>query len=263
MRSASIRYLIVPGWQGSPDNHWQSHWQRSLPNSVRVEQLDWLTPQRGDWVAALDQAIVAERSPVILIAHSLGCITVAHWAAQASPSALRQVHGALLVAPADVERPTCAAALRNFAPISTQPLPFPSQVVSSDNLGQRPGRECAARTRLGQRLGRGGRAAEQCRAHQRQVRARTLGAGLRLSFPAARAYRPAGPASRLNTLFTVAPRAAGRESAMSFNHPFGQPLLTFWPAVADLSRAGQEPTEHPRQGAGVRRSALAATACRC
>ena len=133
MRSASIRYLIVPGWQGSPDNHWQSHWQRSLPNSVRVQQLDWLTPQRGDWVAALDQAIVAERSPVILIAHSLGCITVAHWAAQASPSALRQVYGALLVAPADVERPTCAAALRNFAPISTQPLPFPSQVVSSDN----------------------------------------------------------------------------------------------------------------------------------
>ena len=81
MRNESIRYLIVPGWQGSPDNHWQSHWQRSLPNSVRVEQRDWLTPQRRDWVQALEQAIAAERSPVILIAHSLGCITVAHWAA--------------------------------------------------------------------------------------------------------------------------------------------------------------------------------------
>lgn len=53
MRNESIRYLIVPGWQGSPDNHWQSHWQRTLPNSARVEQQDWLTPQRQDWVHAL------------------------------------------------------------------------------------------------------------------------------------------------------------------------------------------------------------------
>ncbi|MCO7594611.1 MULTISPECIES: alpha/beta hydrolase [Pseudomonas] len=133
MRNESIRYLIVPGWQGSPDNHWQSHWQRTLPNSARVEQQDWLTPQRHDWVQALEQAIAAERSPVILIAHSLGCVTVAHWAAQASPALLRRVRGALLVAPADVERPTCAPALRNFAPIPLQALPFPSQVVSSDN----------------------------------------------------------------------------------------------------------------------------------
>ncbi|OCT22559.1 alpha/beta hydrolase [Pseudomonas putida] len=133
MRNESIRYLIVPGWQGSPDNHWQTHWQRSLPNSARVEQQDWLTPQRRDWVQALEQAIDAERSPVILIAHSLGCITVAHWAAQASPALLRRVRGALLVAPADVERPTCAPALRNFAPIPLHALPFPSQVVSSDN----------------------------------------------------------------------------------------------------------------------------------
>ncbi|HEK1684002.1 TPA: alpha/beta hydrolase [Pseudomonas putida] len=133
MRNESIRYLIVPGWQGSPDNHWQSHWQRSLPNSARVEQQDWLTPQRRDWVQALEQAIAAERSPVILIAHSLGCITIAHWAAQASPGLLRRVRGALLVAPADVERPTCAPALRNFAPIPLHALPFPSQVVSSDN----------------------------------------------------------------------------------------------------------------------------------
>lgn len=44
MRNQSIRYLIVPGWQGSSDDHWQSHWQRSLPNSARVEQDDWLTP---------------------------------------------------------------------------------------------------------------------------------------------------------------------------------------------------------------------------
>ncbi|AOE77017.1 alpha/beta hydrolase [Pseudomonas lurida] len=133
MHSESIRYLIVPGWQGSPEDHWQSHWQNSLPNSARVEQADWLTPRREDWVAALAEAIAADSTPVILIAHSLGCITVAHWAATAPVQFLRQVRGALLVAPADVERPACAPALRNFGPIPTDLLPFPSQVVSSDN----------------------------------------------------------------------------------------------------------------------------------
>lgn len=133
MRNEAIRYLIVPGWQGSPAEHWQSHWQASLPNGSRVEQADWLAPQREQWVAALHTAIASSSAPVILIAHSLGCITVAHWAAQAAPALLQRVHGALLVAPADVERPACPAALRNFAPIPRQSLPFPSQVVGSDN----------------------------------------------------------------------------------------------------------------------------------
>lgn len=133
MRSESIRYLIVPGWQGSPDAHWQSHWQRTLPNSDRVEQADWLTPKREHWVAELNRSIASDRRPVVLVAHSLGCITVAHWAAQASPHLLQRVRGALLVAPADVERSNCPAPLRNFAPIPRQTLPFASYLVGSDN----------------------------------------------------------------------------------------------------------------------------------
>lgn len=133
MRSETVRYLIVPGWQGSGDEHWQSHWQRSLPNSSRVEQRDWLMPRRDEWVAALEQQIAVDPRPAILIAHSLGCVTVAHWATQASSAALRRVRGALLVAPADVERPNCPEALRNFAPMPRQLLPFPSQLVGSDN----------------------------------------------------------------------------------------------------------------------------------
>jgi len=133
MRNESIRYLILPGWQGSADDHWQSHWQRSLPNSTRVEQADWLEPSRTDWVATLERYVAADSSRVILIAHSLGCITVAHWAAQAPVELLRRVRGALLVAPADVERPGCPPALCNFAPIPSSSLPFPSQLVGSDN----------------------------------------------------------------------------------------------------------------------------------
>ncbi|MCU9949027.1 RBBP9/YdeN family alpha/beta hydrolase [Pseudomonas solani] len=133
MRSQAIRYLILPGWQGSPDEHWQSHWQRTLPNASRVEQADWDLPERDAWVAALERAIDAERTPVILIAHSLGCVTVAHWARQADPDVLRRVRGALLVAPADVERPGCPEPLQGFAPIPRASLPFPTLLVGSDN----------------------------------------------------------------------------------------------------------------------------------
>ena len=133
MRSEYIRYLIVPGWQGSPDSHWQSHWERTLPNSSRVEQADWLRPQRNDWVAELEHKVASDTRPVVLVAHSLGCITVAHWAAQAPRALLQRVRGALLVAPADVQRSSCPEPLRNFAPIPRQPLPFVSLLVGSDN----------------------------------------------------------------------------------------------------------------------------------
>lgn len=131
--SERIHYLIVPGWHGSPQDHWQSHWQRTLTPTLRVEQTDWFCPQREDWVAELDRSIAAAPAPIVLIAHSLGCATVAHWTAQASPEALRRVQGVLLVAPADVERPGCPEPLHNFAPLPLVSLPFPSVLVGSDN----------------------------------------------------------------------------------------------------------------------------------
>ncbi|UFH49530.1 RBBP9/YdeN family alpha/beta hydrolase [Pseudomonas sp. KNUC1026] len=133
MHADAIRYLILPGWQNSGPDHWQTHWEQLLPNSARVEQADWQAPVRSAWVQALDDALSASDQPAMLIAHSLGCITVAHWAALASPAALAKVRGALLVAPADVERANCPAALAGFAPIPRQPFPFPSVLVGSDN----------------------------------------------------------------------------------------------------------------------------------
>lgn len=133
MRSHAIHYLILPGWQGSPAEHWQSHWQSNLPDASRAEQRDWQTPQRADWVATLERHIAAAPGRLILVAHSLGCVTLAHWAAQAAPALLAKVKGALLVAPADVERPGCPAELQNFAPMPRQRLPFPSLLVGSDN----------------------------------------------------------------------------------------------------------------------------------
>ena len=133
MHQNTIRYLILPGWQSSGRYHWQTHWQHLLPQAKRVEQANWHLPQQADWVANLERYIAAEPEPVVIIAHSLGCVTVAHWAAQASPALRKRVLGALLVAPADVERDGCPAPLRNFAPIPQQPLGFPSLLVGSSN----------------------------------------------------------------------------------------------------------------------------------
>jgi predicted alpha/beta hydrolase family esterase len=122
--------LVLPGWKNSGPAHWQSIWEDRFPEWRRVQQQNWLHPQRGAWVDALQRAVAASERPLLLVAHSLGCITVAHWAAQHGGG---RIAGALLVAPADVERSAVAASLRGFAPIPRRALPFPSLLVASDN----------------------------------------------------------------------------------------------------------------------------------
>lgn len=126
----NFEVLVLPGWRSSGPTHWQSRWEALFPAFQRVEQKDWLQPKRADWIRALDAAVDAAEKPVILIAHSLGCATVAHWAAQRDTA---KVAAALLVAPADVERSTVASSLRGFAPLPSRRLPFPSLLVGSDN----------------------------------------------------------------------------------------------------------------------------------
>lgn len=120
--------LTVPGWTGSGPGHWQSLWERAHPRRFRrVEQADWENPRLDDWIRTLDAAVASAPGPVVLVAHSLGCIAVAHWAAAHA----RPVAGALLVAPADVERADAPGPIRPFAPVPLQPLPFRSILVAS------------------------------------------------------------------------------------------------------------------------------------
>lgn len=126
--------LIVPGLHGSGPSHWQSRWQEQLHGrAVRVEQRDWEQPERKEWCATLERAVVDAGDKVLLVAHSLGCICVVHWAANADASSSR-VAGALLVAPPDVESAAhTPEQLRSFAPIPLRVLPFPSRLVASRN----------------------------------------------------------------------------------------------------------------------------------
>lgn len=122
--------LILPGLGGSGPEHWQTRWQKLYPRHRRVVQLDWDRPEREAWLAALEAAIGAARERVVLVAHSLGCALVAHAATR--PAAAR-VKAALLVAPADVDSPSCTPAeTQVFAPLPLQPLPFPATVVASE-----------------------------------------------------------------------------------------------------------------------------------
>ncbi|MDP2094324.1 MAG: alpha/beta hydrolase [Hydrogenophaga sp.] len=122
--------LILPGWQNSGPDHWQSRWE-ALHGYRRVDQHDWMQPRRGDWIARLEDVILSTEGPVVLVAHSLGCILIAAWA-QVSRSTDR-VQGALLVAPGDAERDELRPVLPSWSPIVRQRLPFPSVLVGSRN----------------------------------------------------------------------------------------------------------------------------------
>ncbi len=124
--------LILPGLGNSGPDHWQTAWETELPNCQRVHQADWDNPDLDSWIHALEEAVGAAEAPVVLVAHSLACALVAHWAA--ATKFANKIHGALLVAPADVEdveRTPLEA--RGFAPMPLEVLPFHCLVVASND----------------------------------------------------------------------------------------------------------------------------------
>ena len=126
----SQRVLILPGWQDSGPGHWQSRWQ-ALRGFERVEQSDWRWPRRGDWMAQLEQAVLADPRPLLLAAHSLGCHLVAAWAAHSGHA--QRIERALLVAPPDTARDDTPPQLAGWRRIVREPLPFPTTVVYSED----------------------------------------------------------------------------------------------------------------------------------
>lgn len=122
------RVLLLPGWLNSDPGHWQSRWESAL-GFERVEQADWEWPRRGDWMARLEELLLGDDRPALLVAHSLGCQLVASWAEHSRNTA--KVVGALLVAPPDTEREDTPPQLHNWQPIRRRKLPFPSTAVLS------------------------------------------------------------------------------------------------------------------------------------
>jgi uncharacterized protein len=121
---------LLPGWQNSGPDHWQAHWARVYGDHV-LEQHDWQTPLRGDWIMRLEDALAQQSTPVLLAAHSLGCHLVAAWAALSRQT--HKVRAALLVAPPDCSRAEFPPPLHSWRQPQLQTLPFNACVLASSN----------------------------------------------------------------------------------------------------------------------------------
>jgi predicted alpha/beta hydrolase family esterase len=124
--------IVLPGYMNSGDGHWQTRWEARYPKFSRVAMCDWDHPVCVEWCATLDATLATMQAPVLFAAHSLGCLTVAFWAARhASQDALAKVAGALLVALPDPAGPGFPADAAGFGDVPMHKLSFPSIVVAS------------------------------------------------------------------------------------------------------------------------------------
>jgi predicted alpha/beta hydrolase family esterase len=128
--------LIVPGLRDHVDDHWQTLLAARLDRVRTVPPMGRDNLDRAARVRAIEQTAAGIDGPAIVVAHSGGTITVAHWARETRC----HIVGALLATPPDFEWPmppgfptTYALQAGGWLPVPTEPLPFPSIVAASRN----------------------------------------------------------------------------------------------------------------------------------
>lgn len=144
--------LIVPGLRDAAPQHWQT----LLAEDLRAHGADvHVVPPMGrdtldlaSRVVAIERAVAAMDAPagsVRIIAHSGGCIMLAHWAlgtlnGGAVPASAAKIGAALLATPPDFDTPMPEGypsldALRagGWLPVPRRPLPFASLIAASQN----------------------------------------------------------------------------------------------------------------------------------
>ncbi len=127
--SADTPVLVLPGLGNSGPQHWQTLWELRHPGWKRVNLEDWDSPDCDEWVRALDGAVAACPSPPLLVAHSLACLLVAHWAHRSSLC----LKGAFLAAVPDPRSASFPVTARGFVPVPMAPFAFRSLVIASAN----------------------------------------------------------------------------------------------------------------------------------
>jgi len=130
MKTSQADILIVPGYKGANEDHWQSRWARNLSTATIVQMGEWHKPVFEDWKENLLEAVSQTTKPVVLVGHSIGSQVIV----QAAKEFKQPVAGAVLVAPPDVENPDIRPRhLLTFGPATRDPLPFPSVTIASRN----------------------------------------------------------------------------------------------------------------------------------
>ncbi len=125
----ATQILIAPGFGNSGEEHWQTYWQVENKDFVRIEQKDWFRPVADDWAAAIEQYVLNASGEVVVVAHSLACLALVHWAQKSS----LQIKAALLVAPPDANDEKLKGVVKGFSPLPLMKLPFKSIVLASSN----------------------------------------------------------------------------------------------------------------------------------
>jgi len=130
--------LIVPGLRDAVAQHWQTLLEARLRAAGRPVA-SVLPTGRDDLsctarVEAIERAARSVEGPLVVVAHSGGCIMVAHWARKTR----RAVRGALLATPPDFAKPLPAGyptieALRagGWLPVPRERLKFRTSVGAS------------------------------------------------------------------------------------------------------------------------------------
>lgn len=129
--------VIVHGYDGSGPGHWQ-HWLyeelKKQGAAVSFPQLsDPLDPSREVWVRELDEVVRSSPTPVVFVAHSLGCWAVDHYL---STHGAQRVLAALLVTPPSPD--SLFEPIQSFFPPALdprawEPLRARSWLIGSDN----------------------------------------------------------------------------------------------------------------------------------
>ena len=130
--------LIVPGLRDHVSEHWQTLLAARLPRVRTVPPMGREDLNCADRVTAIEREIAAIKGAIVIVAHSGGCVMVAHWASITRHA--DTVCGALLATPPDFDSPMPAGypsldALRagGWLRVPRERLPFRCLVAMSRN----------------------------------------------------------------------------------------------------------------------------------
>ena len=134
--------LIIPGLRDESEDHWQTLLHAQLQTKgVKVQSVSPIGKAQlscQERVDGLTRAVGRIEGPLVLVAHSGACITVAHWVHQGADT--KNIVGALLAVPPDFDQtlpspyPSWAQLnAHGWLPTPRIRLPFHSKVACSDN----------------------------------------------------------------------------------------------------------------------------------
>ncbi len=132
--------LIIPGLRDHVADHWQTLLHVRLAGQGRkvrsVAPMGRANLDCASRVEAIEREMLAIEGAVVAVAHSGGCVALAHWARMWKG----RVWGALLATPPDFEEAMPAGYPRldelhagGWLPVPRRHLPFPSIVAASRN----------------------------------------------------------------------------------------------------------------------------------